>query len=166
MLAKGWLEVGELLANGQPAVVRLHNYAKFRKIAAEASPPPNLPNLPNLPNKIVSAEPEKNSGSTPTKKKALKPWPEEDLWLKALIDKQQFLNNSNGSLHDFEWWENLSVALSGIEQPFMERELAKMSNWLKENPTRRPTAKGTRRFVRTWLEKAKEQGNRLYAIKR
>lgn len=48
MLAKHWLEVRQLSVEGQPEVLRARNYGKYRKIAAEASPPPNPPNPPNL----------------------------------------------------------------------------------------------------------------------
>lgn len=46
-LASGWPVVGQWSAEYQPAILRAPNYRKFRKLGAEAQPPPNLtePNL-------------------------------------------------------------------------------------------------------------------------
>lgn len=67
MLAKHWLAIRQQSANGSLAVLYAPNYAKFHKIAAEASLPPNLPNLPNLPDpeilKKESARPARPAAS-------------------------------------------------------------------------------------------------------
>jgi uncharacterized protein YdaU (DUF1376 family) len=91
-------------------------------------------------------------------------WPADDLWLLELLKKQNFLE-ANGYLHDYEWWNNVSQAVNGIEPEFLEREFAKMGAWLRENPQRMPTTKGMRRFIRTWVEKAKEH-RRFDVVKR
>ena len=96
----------------------------------------------------------------------LVPWPPEDLWLKTLIAQQPFFSHAVEPLSDFGWWEDVSTAINGIDPRFIEPEFAKMSAWLRENPGRKPTAKGMRRFVRTWLERARENQRRLYAVKK
>jgi hypothetical protein len=98
--------------------------------------------------------------------KVVKLWPEEDLWLKQFLEKQTYLNNSTGSLLAYDWWEDVAAVLGGIDRTFIERQFAKIGAWLKENPGRRPTAKGARRFLRSWLERARDQERRLYAVKR
>jgi hypothetical protein len=95
-----------------------------------------------------------------------KPWDPEDQWLKDLIETQTVFLNVNGQLMDYAWWEDVSTAINGIEPEFLTREFSKMSAWYREHPERRPTAKGVRRFVRTWLEKAKEQDRRVYVGKK
>ncbi len=42
MLARGWLVVRQPSASGSPEVIGVRNYTKFRKIAAERTPSPNL----------------------------------------------------------------------------------------------------------------------------
>lgn len=42
MLAKHWLIVGQVLANGSPSILQARNYAKYRKTRSGVSPPPVL----------------------------------------------------------------------------------------------------------------------------
>ena len=84
-------------------------------------------------------------------------WPPDDEWLLRFLKSQPFLEHAIDYLDDYSWWEDVAKAVGGLEPEFVEPEFAKMSAWYKENNQRRPTAKGTRRFIRHWLEKAKSQ---------
>jgi len=85
-------------------------------------------------------------------------WPEQELWLKDFLEKQNYLNGDYKSqLLVYEWWDQVSVAVNGIDEALLEREFAKMAAWISENPNRKPTAKGIRKFVRGWLERAYEK---------
>lgn len=91
-------------------------------------------------------------------------WPEEDRWLSDLIAEQQFLDNEfQCPLQNHGWWEDTSRALGGVNPAFLERELAKMSAWWRENPGKRKTPKGICRFVRNWLERAQNEKGQRYA---
>lgn len=68
-------------------------------------------------------------------------------------------------LLDHDWWEATAEACAGVEIETLSAEFARMGAWLAENPKRRPTPKGTRRFVRTWLERAHEHERRFDAKK-
>ena len=69
MLAKGWLEVEEVSANGSPEVLRARNYWKYHKrretdkihtppqVVSLLPLPPSSPSEPNL-KKVLSSEPE------------------------------------------------------------------------------------------------------------
>src|SRR3990167_979055 len=92
-------------------------------------------------------------------------WPAEDQWLCDLLKSQWFLANTNGQLFDYSLWEDVSKEINGVDRAFIEPEFAKMSAWLRENPNRRPTAKGCKRFVRTWLERARSQQRRFSVVK-
>ena len=152
-----WLDVDS------QGVARVRNYAKYHKTRGENSVPPNLtePNLTE-PNHKEEDNKHRNRKSVAQ----LVPWPSEDLWLKNLIAQQPFFSHALEQLSDFGWWEDVSTAINGIDPRFIEPEFAKISAWLRENPGRKPTAKGCRRFVRTWLERARENQRRLYAVKK
>lgn len=147
-----WLEVDS------QGVARVRNYSKYHKTRAENRPPPNL----TKPNLTIE---DKNKHPTVPKLEP-KPWPPEDLWLKNLIEQQPHFQHAVEPLSDFSWWEDIASALNGIEPSFIQPEFSKMSAWLRENPGRRPTTKGARRFVRSWLERARENQRRLYAVKK
>lgn len=90
-------------------------------------------------------------------------WPKEDLWILDLISDPKLLPLSaqiTDRLKDHEWWERTAEACNGLDPQFLRRELAKMANWLTDNPQRRPTARGIRRFVANWLIRAYEQERR------
>lgn len=63
MLTRGWLEVHQLSASGRPEVLRARNYSKFRKVAAETTPPLNL-TYPNL-TELVSSDKNPQIPATP-----------------------------------------------------------------------------------------------------
>ena len=181
MLERGWIRLRErsegdqkrirrrsegdqkALGSLSEAVLEVTNYAKYHKTRGENSAPPNLtyPNL-SYPNHKEEDNKHRNRKSVAP----LVPWPPEDLWLKNLIEQQPFFSHALQPLSDFGWWEDVSTAINGIDPRFIEPEFAKMSAWLRENPGRKPTAKGCRRFVRTWLERARENQRRLYAVKK
>lgn len=80
----------------------------------------------------------------------------EDEWLrKFLVDTKllPFQNGEREALMDPKWWEQLSIACTSIDIPFLESEFAKMGMWLGRNKSRRPT----KRFIANWLEKAAER---------
>ena len=83
-------------------------------------------------------------------------------WLKTEIENLAIFKPINGQLLNYPWWDTLSTELNGIPRDFLHTEFAKMAAWYMENPKRRPTAKGVQRFVRTWLERAKEKERRNY----
>jgi len=94
------------------------------------------------------------------------PWPLEDLWLSELLRRQVFCSHCAEQVQDYQWWEFAAKSLGGIDRPFIEKEFAKINAWWRENPTKHKTANGMKRFLRTWLEKAKNDQGRLYAVKR
>ena len=55
---------------------------------------------------------------------------------------------------DLEGWLRLYVGVDVI------RELARMREWCKSNPTKRKTRKGIRRFVQTWLDREQNRPNK------
>ena len=61
------------------------------------------------------------------------------------------------SRDDLEGWQQLYTGVDVI------KELARMREWCKSNPTRRKTRKGIRRFVQTWLDRQQNQPNRYGA---
>ena len=92
----------------------------------------------------------KNGAETPN-------WPEEDVWLKDFLDRQSLLQFPEGvSIHDPKWWERTSISCNGITLPFLEREFAKMGNWLDEHPkrNRRPTETIWKKFCRALTTKS------------
>ena len=61
------------------------------------------------------------------------------------------------SAEDMEGWQRLYAGVDVI------RELARMREWCKSNPTKRKTRKGIRRFVQTWLDRQQNQPGRYGA---
>jgi hypothetical protein len=86
-------------------------------------------------------------------------WPADEVWLLNFLSNEQKVFNGPHlpGLQSYQFWDDLSVAVNGIDKPFVEREFAKMRIWLKDNPARAPTPKGVRRFVAGWLERAAER---------
>lgn len=87
-------------------------------------------------------------------------WPVEDQWLYDLISTQHYLELNDlelKTLLDHKWWNLVSEAVNGIDEPFLRKQWATIAVWLNENPRRRPTHKGWKRFVRGWLERAQER---------
>lgn len=142
---------------------RVSNYAKYHKVRAERTAAPNPPNPPNP--LLLKKEEEKIA---PSLRKKTPPtlWPPDDIWLSDLLKKQSFCSHCGEQLQDYQWWEFAAKSLGGIDRPFIEKEFAKINAWWRENPTKHKSANGMRRFIRTWLEKAKNDQGRLYAIKR
>ena len=104
-----------------------------------------------------SAEPAKTAGST------AKEWEESDLWLKSFLETQTLANLPQAhrqALLNPEFWERTSEACGGIDLALLQAEFAKMGNWLTDNPSRKPTPRGIRRFVSGWLERAYERERR------
>lgn len=143
---------------------RVRNWLSYNPLReakkSQTVSPPNLPNHPNLPIEDKILAPRQKSVAAPT------PWPPEDEWLRKLISEQTIFAHAIVQLTDFAWWEDVAAAINGIDPGFIQPEFAKMSAWVRENPGRKPTAKGCRRFVRSWLERAREQQRRLYAVKK
>ena len=55
---------------------------------------------------------------------------------------------------DLDGWQRL---YAGVD---VKRELARMREWCKSNPTKRKTRKGIRRFVQTWLDREQNRPNK------
>lgn len=120
-----------------------------------------------LPSPLPTPSPKEDISPSRRKHAAqVKPWPPDDVWLKDLIGEQAWLNGNAASLNDYAWWEHVASLINGIERDFIETQFAKISAWCIENPKRKPTAKGAKRFVRTWLERARNDQRRLYVVKR
>lgn len=89
-------------------------------------------------------------------------WADSDLWLK------HFLEDANENIltvitipMDPKWWDSVSISCGGIDEVFLRIQFAKMQSWLIENPKRKPTPRGVKRFIRTWLERAHEHERRF-----
>lgn len=88
---------------------------------------------------------------TPTKTPQL--WPEEDQAFAEWVTTQSLLTVITPPI-DYDWWCDMSYVINGLPDiPWLERQYAKMQMWLRDNPRRKPTPKGTSRFVRNWLER-------------
>lgn len=101
----------------------------------------------------------KHSTSTATE------WPENDLIAKNLKDfllKQTYFKDKyQQQLLHYEWWDNLSTVINGIDIKWIDIEFAKMRKWIIDNPKRTPTVKGFRKFVGGWLERGYEKERRF-----
>jgi len=175
-LAKGWLDASKPLANDLlaasqplanhlPASLRVAKWAKYNKTRETKQ----FPSYPNLSSPLLSySSKKKNKKIAPSHRNVTPPtpWPSEDVWLSELLKKQPFCSHCAEQLQDYEWWELAAKSLGGIDRAFIEKEFAKIGAWWRENPTKRKTANGMKRFLRTWLEKAKNDQGRLYAVKR
>lgn len=58
------------------------------------------------------------------------------------------------SKDDLEGWQQLYTGVDVI------KELARMREWCKSNPTKRKTRKGIRRFVQSWLDREQNRPNK------
>ena len=58
------------------------------------------------------------------------------------------------SRDDLDGWQRLYVGVDVI------RELGRMREWCKSNPTKRKTRKGIRRFVQSWLDREQNRPNK------
>jgi len=88
------------------------------------------------------------------------PWPEQDapfaLWLQT-----QTILTAVTIPTQYDWWCALSWIVNGIPaQDWVAKQFAKMQLWFEENPRRRPTPRGTSRFIRAWLERSYEEERR------
>jgi len=90
-------------------------------------------------------------------------WPPEDLWLRKFLTEQQ--KTFNGVhlpyLLDYGFWERTGIGINGLSLPMLEREFAKMGNWLADHRSRTPLPKGVRRFVAGWLERSADRERRF-----
>ena len=91
-------------------------------------------------------------------------WPEEDLWLWDFLKSRDLFTRhgylSDGLL-DYTYWDNVSQIVHGLSKEFLEPEFAKISTWFDDNPTRKPTQRGLRKFVKGWIERAHEKERRF-----
>jgi len=93
--------------------------------------------------------------ATPPKPSAENDFKPEDRWLVEFLTKQplvQFREVELEALLDAQWWERTALACHGIDRNFIEKEFAKMGNWLATHRGRRPT----KRFIQSWLCRAGE----------
>ena len=111
-------------------------------------------------------EEEENTSSVEVEKKrstsTAMEWPENgDIISKNLKDfllkQSYFKDNYQSQLMHYEWWDNLSVVINGIDIKWLDVEFAKMRKWIIDNPKRSPTIKGFRKFVGGWLERGYEK---------
>lgn len=106
------------------------------QLALVPTPPPPPPAKPELP----------------------KGWVEEDRWLvECLWEQRAFEEPHLAYLLDNDFWDDVSELANGLSRQFVSAEFTRMRRWLDENPGRRPTPKGVRRFVRRWFERAAER---------
>ena len=61
------------------------------------------------------------------------------------------------TIKDMEEWTEL---YSGVD---VKQELGKMRQWCKSNPAKRKTARGVRRFVTSWLDRAQNNNHGYYS---
>jgi len=79
-------------------------------------------------------------------------WDPNDLWLKRLLDSPPCFFIPIGALDDAPWWDSVSRACGGLDQPFLESSLAKCKAYLYEHEEARPDTEGEwKTFVRRWL---------------
>ena len=89
-------------------------------------------------------------------------WPENgDVISKNLKDfllkQSYFKDDYQSQLMHYEWWDNLSTIINGIDIKWLDVEFAKMRKWIIDNPKRSPTIRGFRKFVGSWLERGYEK---------
>lgn len=86
-------------------------------------------------------------------------WPLDDKPLYDWLCQQDLLTSIVIPL-DHAWWATLSWVIGWPEQEWVAKQFAKMQLWLRENPKRKPTPRGTSRFIRSWLETSYEKERR------
>ena len=91
-------------------------------------------------------------------------WPEEDLWLCEFLKSRDLFTRhgyvSDGLL-DYTYWDNVSQIVHGLSKEFLEPEFARISTWFDDNPGRKPTQRGLRRFIKGWIERAHNKERRF-----
>jgi hypothetical protein len=93
------------------------------------------------------------------------PWPDEDQAFAEWLTTQPLLTAIRPPV-DFEWWRDMSYVINGLPTiEWLERQYAKMQMYCKEKPQKKPTPKGTSRFVRNWLERAYNDERRQAAVR-
>ncbi len=88
-------------------------------------------------------------------------WADSPWLLKFLKEQTTFNGHHLPRLMNHDYWADLSETTNGLAAPFVTREFAKMSIWLRDNPRRAPTPVGIRRFVSGWLQRAYEHDRRF-----
>lgn len=160
MTALGWLNVD--------GGVRVPNYAKYH-ITRDAKEIPHgnqkapLPSEPPKPNPLktdIRISPQ-SPGETP----ASEDWHESMVFIKTFLGNGAPPLTHPELLFDNDWWVDVHDSVNGFDRGFLEREFARMSAWLKENPNRMPNLKPKffKKFVRHWIEIAKDKERRTYA---
>jgi len=91
-------------------------------------------------------------------------WSDSPWLLKFLKEQTTFIGDRLPRLLNHDYWADVSEVVNGLTQEFVSREFAKMGVWLRDNPARAPTAKGVRRFVSGWLERAYEKQRRFGVV--
>ena len=84
-----------------------------------------------------------------------KDFAQDAIWLKNFLESQSLVDFRPMELQGLlngPWWERTAVACNGLDHEFLEKEFAKMGNWLAKHNGRRPTM----RFIQNWLVKAGE----------
>ena len=83
-------------------------------------------------------------------------------WLRTFLFEEQqiFTAKFLSKLDDHGWWNDLTTEINGIDHNFLKVEFASLSNWIRDNPGKRPTLKGLRRFLRNWLKNGAEARRR------
>jgi hypothetical protein len=91
-------------------------------------------------------------------------WKDEDLWLFEFL-KNRDLFGKHGycvdGILDYTYWDNVSQIVHGLSKEFLEPEFARMSTWFDDNPSRKPTQRGLRKFIKSWIERAHEKERRF-----
>jgi hypothetical protein len=149
-------------------MVRDEEIRQFRKNAGSLGGKQRVHNLQaNSKQKSTpsSSSSSSSSSSTPTSTPfpvcqntgtPVKVWPPEDGWLLQKIKdaEERGFPISLEPIKRYEFWENAAIIWNGIPREILDREMAKMAAWMRDNPARRPTVRGTGRFFRTWIEKS------------
>lgn len=132
-------------------------------VSSSSSSSSNLNQNPESTKTVLSSvRQKKTSGLTERE------WPIESQFVKRFLEKQNLANLSpdhQKALLNPDFWESTSKACCGIDLQMLETEFAKMGIWLMDNPSRRPTPRGIRRFVSSWLIRAYEK-ERRYGVPR
>ena len=152
---KGWLTSDDGLR-----VAKFAEYHKTRgtKVA------PSYPSEPSEPNLTIIKNHKNDSFREIEKKQSISrtpaPFPDDWKWLLDFVNSHVDIVPKESFL-DFRWWDSASYGCGGLDEQFLTVEYNKMARWLMENPRRRPTPRGWRRFVAGWLERANDKERRF-----
>src|SRR5262249_2270057 len=107
---------------------------------------------PPLPPAPVSHSRNSNGRAHARPVRESQPWPEDGRFVQEFLARQKYLApwydaTVLSRLDDYAWWENLSVAVNGLDTETLDREFAKMARWIRDHPNRVPTARGLRKFI-------------------